>query len=308
MSVLLTYNDFINNPCLKTFNNFLKNIEELSYESKITSHQLEKIKKCLQEKHIDKNGKLYLKNNKNNEPILSASCFPNNFNLPFNNKLWTVDKVNNELIWKLKDDYDFKQIYKKNKLESFILNKKTIENNIGLIKLKNKLSTKGGYLVVGEYSLMSHKVKSDTYSIWSIGGSLIAVPYGTKKIDIYNAKWTHANYYVHVEGGTFGFHNGTIFDFINTMKDGLLMYTKLNGQQYKKNHYWIDILGNDLSKLNNDKLNMWINKNKLNKALVGFYCNNNTGDGTFDVYKSGEMYLIMNSHLYFLINKLKVFQ
>ena len=177
-----------------------------------------------------------------------------------------------------------------------------------------KLNTIDGKLAIGEYAMYYEKVKSNYYSIWTVAGTLIAVPFGTSKDSILKAKWKLTNYGIPVDGGTFGFHNGTMFDYMRTKTPKKKLfgeyvnsdYSLVNSNQYVKDHYWIQIYGKDLSKLKNDKLNDWINSKKLSNELVGYYKNNGYGDGFFNVYKSGDMFLILSAKIYWLMNHLNL--
>jgi pectate lyase len=65
-----------------------------------------------------------------------------------------------------------------------------------------------------------------------------------------------------------------------------------------------EIYGKNLIKFKNEKLNEWIINNSLEKELLGFYCENNYGDGIFDIYKSANMYLILSADVQQLMNQL----
>ncbi len=309
------YYQFMLKPNTKTFMEFINNISELKKVHKVTKQNLQTIVNLLKQKHLDSNGELKIKSNRKG-PLLSATCFPLDFKLPTEKQLWITKKIGDKQVWKLYADYDFKQTYNKSKnLESFQFNKKTLESEFKLEKIENKLNTFGGKLAIGELSMYFEKVKSKYYSIWLVGGTLIAVPYGTSKDSILKAKWKFTGYGIPVDGGTFGFHNGSMFNYManKTVKGKQIFgeyinseYTFLNVDQYKSGHYWIEIYGKDLAKLKFNKLDGWVTENNLEKELVGFYCSNSYGDGFFDVYKAGDMYLILNPRIYWLIHKLHI--
>jgi hypothetical protein len=307
------YYQFIINPNTKTFNEFINNIAQFKKIYKLDKKKLDNLVEKIKDKHLDSKGELKIKENRKG-PVLSATCFPLNFKLPTLKQLWVTSKSGNKQVWKLLVDYDFKLIIKNNRIESFQFNKKTLESEFNLEKVENKLSTFGGKLAIGEYAMYYENVKSNYYSIWSVAGSLIAVPYGTSKDLILKAKWKSTNYGIPVDGGTFGFHNGTMFDYLRSKISKKQLFGEyvnrdygfLNSNQYKKDHYWIQIYGKDLSKLKNDKLNDWINSKKLSNEVVGYYKNNSYGDGFFNVYKSGEMFLIMSARIYWLMNHLNL--
>jgi hypothetical protein len=308
------YYHFIINPNTKTFDEFIKNIDQFKKIYKLDKKKLENLVEKIKDKHLDSKGELKFKADRKG-PVFSATCFPLNFKLPTLHQLWITSKSGNKQVWKLFQDYDFKQIINKNnQIESFQFNKKTLESEFELKKVENKLNTTGGKLAIGEYAMYYEKVKSDYYSIWEVGGSLITVPFGTSKDSILKAKWVYTNYGIPVDGGTFGFHNGTIFDFLRTKISKKKLFGEfvnrdygfINSNQYKKDHYWIQIYGKDLSKLKNDKLNNWIDSKKLSNELVGYYKNNGYGDGFFNVYKSGEMFLILSAKIYWLMNHLNL--
>ena len=307
------YYQFLINPNTKTFDEFIKNIDQFKKIYKLDKKKLENLVEKIKEKHLDSKGELKIKAGRKG-PILSATCFPINIKLPTLKQLWVTSKSGSKQVWKLFLDYDFKQVIKNNEIKSFQFNKKTLESEFELKKVENKLNTLGGKLAIGEYAMYYENVKSNYYSIWSVAGSLIAVPYGTSKDSILKAKWIHTDYGIPVDGGTFGFHNGTMFDHlrIKIPKKKLFGeyvnrdYGFINNNQYKKDHYWIQIYGKDLSKLKNDKLNEWIDSKKISNELVGYYKNNSYGDGFFNVYKSGDMYLILSAKIYWLMNHLNL--
>ena len=82
-----------------------------------------------------------------------------------------------------------------------------------------------------------------------MGGTLIATPYGTTKDSILKATWKYTGYGIPIDGGTFGFHNGSIFNSMrppinnkNKNFSGEYVnsdYPFINVDQYKNCHYWI---------------------------------------------------------------------
>lgn len=303
--VLSSYHKFITNPSMKTFNKFIKNIDEFKQFYKLDKKRTDDIIKNILEKHLD-NDKLKMNLN-NKYPLFNASCFPINFKLPTQNKLWITTKSENKIIWKLITDFDFKQIYNKhNGIQSFQFNKKTLEHYFKLNKVVNKLNIFGNILAIGELTVHYEKVKSKYYSIYEIGGTLIAVPYKTTKTKLLKAIWNFTGNSIAIDAGIFGFHNGTIFKY--------LKHTKANNKKYGEfiNSNYTDLIevgkteiyGKNLIQFKNTKLNEWLLNNKLEKELLGFYCENNYGDGIFDIYESDDMYLILSADIQQLLNHL----
>lgn len=302
----IAFINFMNNPSVKTFNNFIDNISELNQYNKLNKQKLNNICECLENKHLSLDNSLKIKKNRKG-PLISASCFPSDIYLPVENKLWITKKSGKSNVWKLEGDYDFKQTYLKSRLTSFQFNKKTLEKNFKIKKIVSNLNTKGGKLAIGEIVMNIEKVNTD-YSIWYIEGTLIAAPCGTSKETILNGKWKYVGYAVDVDGGVFGFHNGSMFNIMKSEKafkklNAYREYFDISMSQFKKNKYnWAEIYGKDLDKLKNNKLTEWVDGDK--NKLFGFYHNNGVGDGSFDVYKSNDMFLILNPVVLNLINRL----
>ncbi len=319
------YYQFITNPNIKTFNELINNISEFKKVYKLNNKKLENLVEKLKEKHLNSEGELKIKSNRKG-PLFSATCFPLDLKLPTEKQLWITSKSGGKQVWKLLADYNFKQTYnKKRGLETFQFNKKTLELDFELKKVENKLNTFGGKLAIGELSMHYEKIKSDYYSIWGVGGTLIAVPYGTTKDSILKATWKFIGYGIPVDGGTFGFHNGTMFDYIrsglttktksknknikyfgeyvNSVYDYLIGHNK-NGANISGYGNGTEINGDDLIKFKNTKLTKWVTTNKMEKEVMGFYFPNSYGDGYFDVYKSGDMYLILSPDIHWLMHRL----
>jgi hypothetical protein len=303
--VLTSYYKFIINPNMKNFNDFIKNINEFKEFYKLDKKKMDMIIKNILENHLESN-KLKIKTNQQ-IPLFNASCFPLHFKLPTLNKLWITVKSKNNIVWRLLTDYDFKQIYNKhNGIQSFKFNKKTIESHFELIKVANKLNTFGNVLAIGELTVHYEKILPNYYSVYEIGGTLIAVPYMTPKTKILKALWQYTGNSISVDAGTFGFHNGTIFNYLKLTKSK----NKKFGENINSNYTDLikpdktEIYGKNLIKFKNEKLNEWIINNSLEKELLGFYCENNYGDGIFDIYKSANMYLILSADVQQLMNQL----
>ena len=303
------YYEFIKNPNILSFNNFISNIIELSKFNKVTKSRLKEIKDELITKHLD-NGNLIIKNT-NIYPILDASCFPINFVIPTDNKLWIVQNINSINQWLILDDFNFNQYYENGFLKSFIFNK-TITKYFKFYKLKKQLNLTGGELAIGETKIFYDKIKPGKYDIYDFGGSLLISPEKTNKQDlIYNRKWNFINK-IEVSGNNFGFHNGDIMKFINDQQK----------KKKKDNHYLEDvnynyltfidnsifkfIYGSDILELNFNKLNKFIKDNKLNKEVIGIFCNNKDGYGSYNVYKSNNCFLILSHSVENILNQMKI--
>jgi hypothetical protein len=302
-----SYYKFINNPNIEIFNFMLKNMQEFKKIYKLNEKQIKNIKNNLMEKHIC-NDKLKIKIR--NSPILSATCFPIDFILPTKSQLWIVKKFDNVQKWILHRDCDFKQIYKKKELHSFVLNKKSIEKEYYIAKLKTKLHISSGKIAIGENIVYYENVKSGYYNIYDLAGSLLVAPveYDSKKI--FSSIFEYTGYGVGVDLGTYGFHDAKIFEILlenkKTKKRDILVPYEYQDliQDLDKNTRKIFATGNNLMKLNNEKINKWISNNNLKKDVLSVYCDTKFGDGYYNVYKSSNMFLIANDNIKNLLNTL----
>jgi hypothetical protein len=196
------YYAFIKNPNILTFNNFIDNITEFSKFNKLTKKRLDEIKSEILNKHIDSFGNLILKNNIL-IPIFNASCFPVNFIIPTDDKLWIIKNINNLHTWVVLDDFNFNQYYENGFLKSFKFNR-TITKYFKFYKLNKQLNLSGGEIAIGETNIFYDKIKPGKYDIYDFGGSLLIAPDRTNKNDIiYNKKWNYVNK-IEISNNTFG--------------------------------------------------------------------------------------------------------
>jgi hypothetical protein len=315
---LESYQKFIKNPCTSTFHALLQNIHEFSALQpfqKFNKKVIHSISSCLLKKHLNSSNQFIYKKNRKG-PVLSATCFPEKFQLPtIDHKVWIVRKN----AWRMMEDFDYKQIMNDVFIMSFQLNKSILKNfRINILSNHFVLTNN---LMIGESLLHKEKINPGIYKIMELAGSLLLTPTKLTNEQLFREKWKKVNYTIAVDGGTFGFHNGEIIEkmiqskyiespgsepkkmFTIPIKKGSknpeihlpFEYQDLTIQEKKKK-----IFGKDF--VHFTPVNDYIRKNKLENELISIYESNQYGDGSFDVYKSNNgCMLIMSPKLYMTI-------
>jgi len=297
---LENYHKFIDDPNTKTLNTFLESITELRDVQKITKPQLVEIKKKIIAKHLI-NDKLYIKEDRKG-PLFSATCFPTNFILVTKNKVWKAVRRVNSQVWQMIGDFDYQQNYiiknEEVKLNSFVLDKKILhqkyrfrdrpENKFSLYRVESQLYLPTGRLSIGEIDTnVIVKVPSGYYNIYYLSGSLLIAPANTKPVDIFKRSNTWKFFKTFgVDVGQFGCHDAYLVEHMESE-----FYIHDNDSNCNV------FMGKDManSDLKNDKIVNYIKKYKLNDKAVGIMCRNREGDGLYNIYRNGNMFLLTNN-------------
>jgi hypothetical protein len=185
----------------------------------------------------------------------------------------------------------------------------TIDESTYIEKIEKDICIKSGKLAIGEYKFYGEKINPGYYTLFRMDcGSLIVVPKGTTEDELLTIGWNICDYCVNVEGGTFGFCDAKFIEIENEcdlnpeecVEIGF-GYANMCISQYTNEHYWMEIDGKILRESSdNKKLTKWIDKNKLEDEMLGFFCSNGFGDGEFNVYKGDKenTFLILSYNYY----------
>lgn len=253
-------------------------------------------------------------------PPFSATCFPIGFKLPTYDPftVWEIKKSGKTQVWRRVGEPKYIETSEEG-IESFILPKS------GKFKKVATLPLKEGKLSVGEHMYRMFKVKKGDYIVYVGMYSLLIAPKGVSMKDIKKATWRYAGYGVGVDTGSIGFQNGKVVEDINKLveyKQGRSVFgehgdIKIIGDvaiddMLARNRYDLSIVkGDDIIKSRRkeeeEKVENYIRKNKLEKTVVGVYSENGIGDGFFPVFYDKNMYIICGRGILDFIDSLREF-